>query len=302
MAKTVLVEQVILLLFMLATGFYGYKRHIIDSRSVKAMTDLLINITMPLMIIASFNFPFSVDLLKNFSIVLIATITIHLLSYFIGKILFCHCEENQRKVLIFSIIFSNCGFMGIPVISSLLGKIGALYSSIYLIGFNAFVWTLGVTIYNSNAKEKGLKNVLTNPGIVGILIGFSLFVCPVKLPEIIYSAVDSIGSMTTPLSMLIIGAGLATCELREIFKGFHIYWASIIRLLILPLLTLLVCKLLPIDHTVVGVCVLSTAMPIANMTMILAEKYGGDTKLASRLVFFSTAFSMITIPLLFTIL
>jgi len=165
-----------------------------------------------------------------------------------------------------------------------------------LIGFNLLVWTLGIIIFTEKADRQTARATLTNPGIIAVLIGTVLFIFSIPLPAPIIKTFSLVGSMTTPLSMIIIGATLADCRWKEFFSGTAVYYGSLTRLVLLPLITMGTMILLQLDPTVIGVCVLSVAMPVAATTVMFAERYDSDTLFASRLVFLSTILSAVTIP------
>jgi predicted permease len=293
-----IMHQASILFLIMAVGFYAKKRRILTNDLIKGLTELLLNITVPLLTIASFHFDFSHKLLQNIGVIFAGSFGIHTLAFFLSKILFTRYPQNEKKVLQFSTVFSNCAFMGFPVLVSIYGKIGILYGSVYVVPFTIFLWSAGILIYSGKKDSKSLWRIILNPGIVAVIIGLFIFSFSVKLPAPIYQAIDLIGSMTTPLAMIIIGAMLASLKLKEVFGGLAVYYGTVIRLLLTPILALGILKLLGMKGVLLGVCVIATAMPTAANTVIFAEKFNGDATFASRIVFVSTLFSMLTIPAL----
>lgn len=296
MNREIIISQVITLFLLIGVGFAARKTRILTSKRNKGLTDILLNITAPCMAVASFQFAFSKALLHNAWIVLIFAVAAHLIAILLGKLLFFKIPEATRKVLWFGMIFSNCGFMGFPIMESLFGKEGVFYTSIYVAVFNLFVWTYGVMIFTGKIDRRSLKNMLLNPSIIAVFCGAFIFLFSIKLPVPISQALQLLGAMTTPISMIVVGSMLADVEPASIFSGFSIYYGTILRLLVIPFLALGVLRWLNIDGIVLGVCVLFLAMPIAALSVPLAEKYGGDASMASRIVFLSTIFSVFTIP------
>lgn len=145
-------------------------------------------------------------------------------------------------------------------------------------------------------EETDLWKQAVNPPVLAVAIGLILFVFSLKLPEPIFKVLEMVGSMTTPLSMIIIGSLLMEVKLSEAFKSFSIFYVSAVRLIILPLVVILFSVLFGVKGIVLGVPALATAMPIGALVAIFAEKYGADALLASRAVLLSTLLSMITIP------
>lgn len=207
----------------------------------------------------------------------------------------------MNRVLRAAAIFSNCGFMGFPILASVYGTQGVFYGSFYVLTFNLLIWTAGVAIFTGKREALTWKQAL-NPAVISVLIGFCLFIFSIKLPAPIFKTLDMVGSMTTPLSMLIIGSLLVEIKLSEAFSGFSIFYATIIRLIVLPLTVILLLKLLGANGLILGVPVLAGAMPTAALVAVFAEKHGADALLASRAVFLSTILSIVTIPAMIVLL
>lgn len=283
---------------MIAVGFIAKKCGVISHETGKGLSAILLKITTPFLIIASFQVPFSLQMLSRAGVVFLVAICIHLISIIIGGLLYRRYSEASRRVLEFTAVYSNCGFMGIPVLQSLYGATGVFYAAIYNAVFNLFVWTHGVMLFNGKSGTKISWRTLTNPGIISVIIGMILFIFSIRLPAPVFKALDLIGSTTTPLAMLVIGSLLAEVSGTEVLSNGSVYYASAVRLLILPFLSLTVLKMIGINEILLGSCVLMIAMPIAAYTALFAELYDGDASLASRCVAVSTLFSMLTLPLI----
>jgi predicted permease len=293
---TALANQVIILFLLMLTGFIARKNRLLNNEVNAGISELLLNITVPFMIITSFNLKFSSEIFHDAVILFWSAVFIHIFSAVIGLVLYRKYPEQDRKILKFITIFSNAGFMGLPVLGSLFGQLGVFYGSIYVVVFNIFAWTMGVKIFTG--KEIKILKAITNPALISVLIGSILFFFSIQLPVPIYKTLDMIGSMTTPLSMMVVGSMLADIKPKELFAGWPVYYGSMVRLIIIPLLMALALKAFGISEYLLKICLTSTAMPVATMTAIFAEKYNGNAILASRLVFISTALSLLTIPLI----
>lgn len=284
----------------MAIGFYARKRDFLDEAVSKKLSKVLLKITNPLLVIHSFQIGFTDEILHNVITVFIFAIAAHTLSALLGQVLFRRYEGRTRSVMKFSAIYSNCAFMGFPILDSLFGKVGILFGSTYTAAFNIFLWTNGVVLFSDKKKMDGdmVKKTLLNPGILSVVIGLLIALFSISLPYPVARTVELVGSMTTPLSMLMIGSTLSDCDLKKLLQGFELYYATGVRLLFIPLLTYGVLKLLGFSGVLLSVCVLMVAMPVAATTTIFAKMYDGDSRFASRLVAFSTLASMATIPLI----
>ncbi len=297
MDSNVVLEQVLVLFLVMMVGVYARKQKFIDDGMTQRLANLLLNVTMPLMIIASFHFQFSRDMLLNAVILFAVSMGIHFISALLGIVLFYAYPVDVRNILRFITVFSNCAFMGFPVLESLYGRIGIFYGSIYVISFNLFIWTYGVMLFKGKNDPKSVKKALLNPGIIAVAIGMCIFVFSIQLPYPIFRAMDMVGSMTIPISMLIVGALLAQTDLKSVFSGSTVYYGTAIRLIVLPLASFVTLRQLGVPDIILGISVLLVAMPAAANTAIFAETYKGDSHLASRLVAISTLVSLVTIPL-----
>ena len=288
--------QVAILCIMIFVGYYASKRNIIDREANRKFSDLLLNITLPCMIITSFQFDFSAEVLYDAGRILIIAVLIHLLSAVVARVIYNKSPWQTASVLRFVTIFSNAAFMGFPVIDSLYSQIGVFYTAMYVVVFNLFVWSYGVILFTGQKDWSSIKSSLLNPGIVATIVGLILYAASIKLPLPLFKAFSMVGSMTTPLSMLIIGTLLAQVNYQEILKGQHLISGIAMRLVGLPLLLFIILYFLGIKGVVANVLVLVTAMPAAAITVIFAEKHNADALLASRFVALSTILSLVTLP------
>ena len=290
-----IVNLVFIMFFLVLIGFLIRKLGILNPVLNKGLSDFLLYVTLPFSIITSFNIPFSRTMLYNAGIVLLISLMVHFFAIFISKFRFLKYPPNANKVLRTATIFSNCGFMGFPILYGIYGTQGIFYGSFYVLTFNILIWTVGVMIFTGQKKVGALKQTL-NPAVLAVVVGLFFFTFSIKLPTPVYKTLEMVGSMTTPLSMIIIGSLLSELKISKVFTGFSIFYVSGIRLLILPLIVIFFSTLFGVKGIVLGVPALATAMPVGALVAIFAEKHGADALLASRAVFLSTFLSVFTIP------
>ncbi len=298
----VIISQILVLFLIIVFGFFARKRNIISGDMTKKLSDLILRVTQPLLVITSFNFELSKEMLRNVGLIFLLSMGIHVFSMLVSQILYPRYPNNIKSVLKYVTVFSNCGFMGFPVLESIMGSIGVLYGSIYVIPFSMLTLSYGVVVFTGKSDKDTLKKILVHPVIISVAIGMILFLLQIKLPEPMYKAASMVGSMTSPLSMLIVGALLANAPIRKMFQGLPVYYGSVVRLVLLPVLVMGVLRCFALPDDVLRTCVILTAMPAAVNTAIFAEKYGGDAELASRFVGISTILSTVTIPLVMLVL
>ncbi|KMT21047.1 AEC family transporter [Clostridium cylindrosporum] len=299
-----IINQIIILFLIIIVGFIAGKNKIISQEANVTLSKILLNITLPFLIISAFNFDFSKNMLKTAVTILIISIFVHGTLSIVSLILYKKQEEGVRKVLRFITIFSNCGFIGYPVAGSIYGSEGIFYAAIYNVGFNIFVWTIGILIFQSgNVKGKGLlRKVFINPGIISVSIGMTLFVFSIKLPYVISETIKLIGNITIPLSMIIVGVSLCGTSLKSAFKEGVYYYASFFRLVLVPLVVYFILTLFKFKGIYLGIPLIVSAMPAAANTVTFAQIYNGDVSCATKITIVSTIFSAITLPLMVLLL
>lgn len=296
------IDQVIILFLILLIGFYARKRNIISGDMTGKLSNLMLQVTHPLLIISSFDFELSNEVLRNALVIVVLSLFIHLISMLIAKFIYFRYEKSTRSVLKFITVFSNCGFMGFPVLYSIFGSKGVFYGALYTIPFNALALYYGVLVFSGKRDKNTIKKVLTHPVILSVAVGMILFILKIQLPRPVSEAISMTGSVTSPLSMLIIGALLADVPFRGILRGSDVYLGSLMRLIVMPLIVYGLLSLLPLPKLIMQVCVILVAMPASANTAILSEKYGGDALLSSKLISITTIFSVLTIPLILMLL
>ena len=298
----VIVNQVFILFLAMGVGFVANKTGIINAEVNKKLSELLLKIVSPFLVITSFSIEFSREMLINAVIVFTVAFAAHVISAILAYFVFLKFKEDEKKVYKYSMVFSNCAFMGFPVLESLFGKNGIFYGSIYLVTFTIFMWTYGVMLFTECKDLKTIKKAMKTPGIISVLIGMVIFVFQIKLPVPIYKTLEMIGSMNTPIAMLVIGNLLAGIDFKKAFVGKGMYLAVTMRILVVPIAAILIMKLVGLTGDVLGACSALVAMPVAANTAIFAEMYDCNAPLASRCVAISTLMSIFTIPLVIAIL
>ncbi len=298
------IEKVFVLFLAMFAGVVARKFKIIDEKSTKTLSSLLVNVTNPLLMIYSFQLDFDMEKLKTGGLIFVASIIIHICLSLVSKLFFFKTKHvKQRSVYEFAVIFANCGFMGFPVLMAIYGDIGLFYGAFFTGYFNIFIWTYGVYIMNRREKAEGQakykiqwKKIFLNTGLLSIVCGILLFILRIRLPLPVYDAFKMVGDMTFPLSMIIIGSLVSVLDFKKLLKSFSIYGFVLTKLLVVPLLTIGVCYILKPPTLISNMCIVMSAMPSATNTAVFTEIYDGDSPLAAKCVGMTNLFSLITIP------
>lgn len=282
---------------LVAVGVVMRKRGALPEQGKNILTDLVLGLVLPCNIINSFRMEFSLGLLKRFAVIIVVACSIQVVCMIMANLLYNGYHGKMKKVLQYATVVSNAGFMGNPITEGVFGAEGLMFASVYLIPQRIVMWSAGLSYFTESGSKKALvKKVATHPCIVAVYIGSLLLVTQLPLPEFLGSTIKSVGSCTTPLSMILIGTILAEVDVKTILSKTVFAYTGI-RLVIIPLITLIGCRLSGIDPLITGVSVLLAGMPAGSSTAILAAKYDGDYKFATKCVVVSTILSLVTIPI-----
>ncbi|NLO41091.1 MAG: AEC family transporter [Ruminiclostridium sp.] len=306
MSFNIVLNQVLILFIILIIGFVAGKTGIIAGGASKKLSELLLYITSPMLVLGSFFFEYSAEKMRNALLVLLYGSGLFLFSILISAVLFKNYDSKVKPILRFTAVFSNCGFMGLPMMKALFGDDGVFLGSFYVGAFNFFVWTFGLAMF-SDIKEHGgmrnsLKKALLNPALIAVYLGVIIFILQIPVPDVIRQAVNYVGDMTLPLSMLIIGALISTARFSTLFNDLKVYYASAVRLILLPLAAFGILSLIGAPKMVTSIVVTAAAMPIAANTTIFAEMFDKDSVFASKAVVLSTILSIIPAPLIISLI
>jgi predicted permease len=287
------------LFLLLVVGAVVRKMNLIDEGGKAALTNLVLHVTLPCSILLSFMMEVDHSLLSHLLIVFLISVGVQVFSFILSKLHYRNVEESRQSVLRYGLLVSNSGFMGLPIVGLLFGPLGYVYASIYLIPQRVMMWSAGLALFGDPNQSFGdrMKKVAIHPCMVAVYLGFLLMFTSLALPSFVTKTLASLGNSTTALSMLLIGTLLAEPG-QDLFRiDRNLIHFTFLRLLVIPLAAFLVCRMIGIDPIITGVGVILFAMPGGSTTAILASKYGSDAAYASKLVIFSTALSLLSIPL-----
>lgn len=297
MDPRIVVEQVTILAILMAVGYIGGASGILGEAENKSMTKLLTNIALPALIFSAFNIGYSEETLRGIILIFILSFLTHIIAALIGKFAFIKYPKEKNGVLRFGNTISNSGCMGIPFVYALFGQEALLYASVFLIPVHMIMWTYGENLLRSEKESLNIKKIIKNPPILAILVGSLIFILNVNLPRLIMEPVGILSSTTLPLAMLILGERVSKLSLGEILRDRDIYYFSLFRLVITPLVVLISLSFFSIDPLIKNIVVIMQSLPVAVVIVAISEKHGADSRLASKITVVSHIFSVLTIPL-----
>lgn len=305
MSITVVLLQMIKLFIIICLGYLLYKTDIIDEHTKKHLTKMLLYVTTPALIVHSFIKNMGVDssgiLGQLFIVAGIMYIALPFIAVIINLII--RVKKPQQGVYMFMTVFSNVGFMGFPVVDSIFGVQGVFYAAVFNCVFNIFVFTIGIILitYGQKNAANSFKEIISvkkllNPGILCCFVAVLIFLINIPVPAVIMDVLDSVGGLTSPIAMLIVGASLAAMKIRDVFNDARVYVYSIIRQIALPLLVWPLIDRFISNEMLSTITLIMVAMPVANSAVLFATEYGSDEKTAAKTVFITTVAALISIP------
>ncbi len=288
--------QLLLFLYMLV-GVVIAKARIIRDDNRQVVVRLLMDVAMPMMVLAAFNKQTTAEEIKASFLVMLIALAGCVVTGLIGRVIWRKEPENKRKVLMYASMFSNAGNAGLPILKLVFDDVGVFLGSMYLIPPRILQWTVGLGFFVKPQKGSWVKNVALNPMVVTIYIGAVMMATGWQIPGVFGSAISNLGNMTAPLSMILIGATLSGMNLKMLMDK-SVLLVGALRLLVFPMMFVVGLKFLGTDLTTMNICVILLAMPVASNTAAMAERYGGDYVFASACVSVTTLLSVLTVPLI----
>ena len=292
-------QQVGVLFTLMAVGYVCRRRGLFSDAFVKGAVNLLLLVVTPCLIIHVFQRPFTKELLANLGMALAAAFFAHGVGLLFAETCFRRVDEMRKGILKFGTVFSNGGFMAIPLEYALLGAEGAFYGAVYVVVFNLLCWTYGLKVMCGHLKDLDKRILFVNPGTIGITVGLPLFLTSTTLPQLIGEPIRYLSELNTPLAMIIIGYYLADARFSAYFRCAPALVASGLRLLVIPsmvLAVLIMVRGFGLDPVMAVALTASASAPVAAMDSMFAAKYGKDVDLSVGLVSVTTLISIITMP------
>lgn len=300
----IVAKQVLILFILMGVGFACRRTKLIDDRSSKGVVNVLILFVTPCVIVDAFLRPFDATMMKGLGIAFAVAILGHCLVIGMSYAFVRHWADGTRRVLRLATVFSNAGFMGIPLEQAILGDRGVFFGVSYIIAFNLFIWSWGYAMMKGEANEPGVsrwktyRTMLVNPGTVGLSAGLVCFLLPFKLPTVIGDPIHAMAGMNTPLAMIVIGYYLAGARLGPVFRMKSAYVSMAIRMVVYPLIV--TAALYPfrrvLDRDMMLALVIAAAAPVAAMVSMFAAKFDRDVDASVGLVSGTTILSIVTMP------
>lgn len=297
MAQIVL-HQAISMFLLILVGAGCFKLQLLSKETVNQISGFVLKAVNPVVIFMAYQREFQADLVRNLGWTFLLSVIAYAVAMSVSY--FCIREKEGRETVIerFSCIYSNCGFMGIPLVKSMFDYEGVFYLTAFLTVFNALVWSHGVMQMSGEKSLKSLGKVLRSPAIIAIILGMLFFFVQIPLPDVLSETLDSFGNLNTPLAMIVAGATIIQTDLLQTFRKPRVFYISFIKLILIPVLITGIFMLLPGEKIVEMTVVAAMAAPSAAICTMQCLNYNRNAAYASELFGVTTLFSVATMPLM----
>ena len=294
-ATLILLKQLITMFIFMGVGYVLFKTKLVTEQGSKQLSNILLYIVLPVVVVHSYCKERTPELLRGLAWSFVISAVLLVIAIVICGLIF----GRRRPIENVGATFSNCGCMGIPLVRAVMGEGAVFYCSSFVAILLLLQWTYGVFVMSGDKKAISGKKIATNPVLIATIIGVLIFTIQIPIPDVVDSALGSLGSMNAPLIMIILGVYLAQTDIKSMFTDKYLYFGSVIRLVVVPLASMLFLCLLPSGmNDMKMTMLLSAAAPIGANVAIFAQIAGLDYTKAVKYVCLSTILCIITMPLL----
>lgn len=288
----IILEKIGIMYSFIIVGFFLFKMKIINRNIVQKLSFMLVWILNPFIILGQYQTEFSKDKFFGLLISFILSIFVIIFGFFIGN------KLTKNSIERLGIGLPNSGFIGIPLIASIIGNHAVFYLSAYLAVFNIIAYTYGIYLITKKTSYISMKRIVKNPGIISVILGMLMFVFSLRTPSKLNLIFNFGIKINAPLAMIILGTYIANINIFQLLKDKRIYIISVIKLLIIPFITVALFIFLPFTSVEIKhVILLATCTPVGMTTSLYSQLFGGDYVHAAKLIGLSTILSLITIPI-----
>ena len=294
--EIVLLKQICIMFLLIAVGMLLVKTEFLSERGAKDLGAVLLRAVIPCVVVKSYITEYSHERLFEQAESMFLTILALAIAMAVSYLVF----GTRRRIEDVAAAFSNVGFIGIPLIQSVLGDGAIFYLTPLIAVLNILQWTYGVYIMTGDRKSIQVKTILTNPVVLSLAAGLLLFILQIPVPSVVTGALNHMASMNTPLAMIILGTYVAQMNWRELLLTKSAYACALVRLVLIPAVTLAVFCLIPgIKTDIKLVILIASCTPVGSNIAIFAKQYGGDYKLSVVTVCLSTLLCVATVPVFY---
>lgn len=296
MSLTIL-KQTIIMLILITFGIVCSKTKIISKESNKDLSKFVLQVVNPVMIFMSYQTDYKPELVKNLLLTFVLSLGAYAVTILLAYLLIPSKKGRETELERFSAIYSNCGFMGIPLVNALFGMEGVFYLTAFITVFNLIVWTHGIILISGEKSMKNIVKVLYSPTIIAIVLGIITFFLQIRLHEVPAKALEFISQLNTPMAMIVSGVTMAETNVLKLLKKGGVYYICFLRLLLIPAILAALLSPLGISEKVRLTVIVAASAPPAAMCTLQCIRYGRNSVYASEIFTAGTILSVLTLPL-----
>ncbi len=334
----ILLQQMLAISGMMLIGYFGGRKGVLHERETKAISWLVVNIANVALILKAGVSDASGISRQNFILVGGLAVAVYAALLLIAAALpfLLRAKQGDRGIYRVMFVFSNIGFMGIPLLSALSGSEAVLYYTFFQLVFCVLIYTYGIVMIQKDAVDAGTKageegvddlgagakareagagakakaagagsdvgghrpwwRQMFNAGLIACIISLMFFFGGVKMPGFVMTLLENLSGLTLPLSMIVIGQSFTGFHVKELFTDVRLILFSVIKLLVVPVAGLLLIRQFVSNEAILILCMVVLSTPAGSMTAMMAQQYDGNFKLASKGVALTTLLSVATMP------
>jgi len=301
MYSVILGKQVATMLIMLMIGFFLYKIKVAEENGKKLLTYILLYVITPCLIFNTYQMEYNEQMAKNLAWAFLLSFVAIFIAVILSNVM--RIGSKSMKTERFSVIFTNCGFMGIPLADAAFGKEGVFYCTIFVTAFNIVCWTYGRALMEGKTgTKKSVKEIIKpfcNVIILSIILGVVCYFTPFRVTGTVPGrAIEFIADMNTPLAMITSGIYVAQSDILSALKEKRVYLQLFMKCFVVPLVVLLAFSWIPLDMVMKLAIVICMAAPTGSNVIFFSQRFGGDEKLGSYFFTTTTLFSVVSIPII----
>lgn len=290
-------EQLLKMFFIMLLAFICYKIKLVDQNGNRSISNLLLMVVNPLLILTVYqDTEYDPHMVRGLLLAFVAALITHILGILISTFLIQPSSGPDCSIERFNSMYSNCGFIGIPLVNSVLGSSGVFFITAYMVVFNLFTWTHGIILMEKKCSLKNMKEGILSPMFLSTVAAVALFFLRIHVPSVLLDSMNYVADMNTPLAMMVAGFSVAQSDLGKMLRNHRIYFISFIKLILIPVLMIAVLKVMPLPSEVATTILIGAACPAATTGTMMAIRYRQNYTYSSELFAMTTVLSIITIP------
>lgn len=293
---SITLEKTVVMGILALVGAVAYRTGLIDAKQNEGISELVLQLFTPILLFTSLQQEFTQEHLSGLLWCVLLGLVQVVLAAVIAWLVSRRQPPRERPVEQVALIYSNCGFVGIPLALGIFGGEGVFYMSVFVALSNLLIWTHGVFAMSGRTDRRFVVRSLTSPTILAILAGIVFFAFQWRLPGVIEEPLEMFAAVNTPLAMMVAGVNIAREDLKTMLAQKRLYLMCAVKLLVIPLAFLGVVQLLPVGDMIRQVAVLCIACPTGVTSTLLAMRYEKNAAYGTDIFAMTTLCSVTTLP------